>query len=362
MKKLQTHNGVKGFTLIEMLIVIAIIGILASVAIPQYNQYKIRGYDAQTKQALKNMHLLCNAYWLDTSTLRGCDLSKIKEPTYGFNQNVDVVATLPPSPQDNFCASAKHNDSPNTFSIDSAAMISNNEDCGAELAKEKIIQTKINNKVNQLCEETTRVKNSNTELGCRLTHGYRATGTYEEELKRKNRGQLYDYNKSSALQSCKCDNGFRHPKLMNPPDAPGCDSNWCNPGLRVVARPCDENIPTLEECVISESIKVNECLKKNPSAELNTCLGPAFNSPQGDDEVDKKEECLSRYYQTGRYNCMGQNLNYSRDEECLKMELDCIHKTYSSPGATVVNDFKNCIRRNYGNELVKCSGFGYNFD
>ena len=112
-----------------MLIVIAIIGILASVAIPQYSQYKIRGYDAQTKQALKNMHLLCNAYWLDTSALQGCNLSKIKEPTYGFNQNVDVVATLPPSARDNFCASAKHNDSPNTLSIDSAALISSGSGC-----------------------------------------------------------------------------------------------------------------------------------------------------------------------------------------------------------------------------------------
>ena len=112
-----------------MLIVIAIISILASVAIPQYSQYKIRGYDAQTKQALKNMHLLCNAYWLDTSALRGCDLPKIKEPTYGFNQNADVVATLPPSPLDNFCASAKHNSSPNTYSIDSAALISSGSGC-----------------------------------------------------------------------------------------------------------------------------------------------------------------------------------------------------------------------------------------
>ena len=129
MQKHPTHKSESGFTLIEMLIVIAIIGILASVAIPQYSQYKIRGYDAQTKQALKNMHLLCNAYWLDTSALQGCDLPKIKEPTYGFNQNADVVATLPPSPRDNFCASAKHNDSPNTFSIDSAALISSGSGC-----------------------------------------------------------------------------------------------------------------------------------------------------------------------------------------------------------------------------------------
>jgi hypothetical protein len=66
---------------------------------------------------------------LDTDALQGCDLPKIKEVTYGFNQNADVVATLPPSPLDNFCASAKHNSSPNTYSIDSAALISTGSGC-----------------------------------------------------------------------------------------------------------------------------------------------------------------------------------------------------------------------------------------
>jgi type IV pilus assembly protein PilA len=130
MQKLLTPKHTLGFTLIELLIVITIIGILAAIAIPQFNQYKIRGYDAHSKQALKDMHLLCNAYWLDTDSTQGCDLPKIKEVTYGFNQNTDVVATLPSSPLNDFCASAKHNSSPNTYSIDSASLISEGTGCG----------------------------------------------------------------------------------------------------------------------------------------------------------------------------------------------------------------------------------------
>lgn len=54
--QLKLFSRKKGFTLIELMISIAIVGILAAIAIPQYQLYRTRTYMATVRSDTKNAH------------------------------------------------------------------------------------------------------------------------------------------------------------------------------------------------------------------------------------------------------------------------------------------------------------------
>jgi type IV pilus assembly protein PilA len=80
----------EGFTLIELMIVIAIIGILAAIAIPQFSAYRMRSYNSAAESDLRNAATAQEAYYVDNQTYKA-DPNALLGSTYGFFTTAKVT-------------------------------------------------------------------------------------------------------------------------------------------------------------------------------------------------------------------------------------------------------------------------------
>lgn len=61
----------KGFTLVELMVVVAIIGILAAIAVPSYQEYVQRARASEATSALADMRIKMEQYFQDNRTYVG---------------------------------------------------------------------------------------------------------------------------------------------------------------------------------------------------------------------------------------------------------------------------------------------------
>ena len=98
MKKLS--KKFQGFSLIELMIVVAIIGVLAAIAIPNFRTYQARARTSEAKMSLSGVWTAETAFQQENGTFATCldqmgvtnDLSANRFYTFGFDTTDPAVA------------------------------------------------------------------------------------------------------------------------------------------------------------------------------------------------------------------------------------------------------------------------------
>lgn len=116
----------RGFTLIELMIVMVVIGILVAIVVPSFTNLKTKSFDSESKSDIRNMITSQEAYFAEnqayqtTSVPIGGRVDLDSDGKHDFQASAGVVVVVT-AYTDGLQATAKHQNSPNTWCINSSS-------------------------------------------------------------------------------------------------------------------------------------------------------------------------------------------------------------------------------------------------
>ena len=111
----KTKNK-KGFTLVELLIVLAIIAILATIAIPRFAGFRSRGFDSAAISDLKAAAVAQEAYHVDNENYSP-NIANLQAQPYNLAFSTGVAVNITAADAMSYTMNAVHSASGKVFTL-----------------------------------------------------------------------------------------------------------------------------------------------------------------------------------------------------------------------------------------------------
>ena len=98
----------QGFSLIELLMIMAIVGVLTGIALPIYGEYRMRSNDKVAQSTLRHVSTALETYFVDNHGYVDCadaECGEILPGLHGIDERVELNVA---SNEETFVATARH--------------------------------------------------------------------------------------------------------------------------------------------------------------------------------------------------------------------------------------------------------------
>jgi prepilin-type N-terminal cleavage/methylation domain-containing protein len=119
----KTANSDSGFTLLELIVVVAVLGILAAIAMQQFQLHRARAIDASMRSDLKNAALAMESYYGEFLTYPSTEAAIL---LVGYRKTFGVTLAISvPTPSTFTLTASRPSGSQPSFTFDSSTGLIN---------------------------------------------------------------------------------------------------------------------------------------------------------------------------------------------------------------------------------------------